>query len=113
MSKLPMSKLPMSKLPMSKLISLLLLSCLASGPAPAATRHAQTQHVVEVVDASSIAVRFIINGHAFTPVGGACSGWTAGDGVSLISGEWHGYCANAVLHNTTRGRTCETRCNSW
>jgi gentisate 1,2-dioxygenase len=67
---------------------------------------------VEVVDVSSIAVRFIINGHHFTPVSGACSGWTAGDGVSLLSGEWHGYCANAVFRNTTRGRTCETSCNT-
>ena len=105
---------------MSKLMSLLLLACVANGSAAAAdlgypsrARFAADRHVVEIVDASSFGVRFIINGHPFTPVSGACSGWTAGDGVSLISGEWHGYCAQAVIRNTTRGRTCETLCNTW
>lgn len=105
---------------MSKLISLFLLISVGNGAAAAAdlgyasrSRHAFDRHVVEIVDASSFGVRFIINGHAFTPVGGACSGWAAGDGVSLLSGEWHGYCSEAVIRNTTRRRTCETLCNTW
>ena len=105
---------------MSKLISLLLLTCVANGSAAAAdlgytprSPGGSGWHVVEIVDASTFGVAFIINGHRFTPVSGACSGWTAGDGVTLLSGEWHGYCANAVFRNTTRRRTCETLCNSW
>jgi hypothetical protein len=109
------------ELPMSKLISLLLLICVGtsagSGWAAAADQtprgYVRSRHVVEIVDASSFGVRFIINGHPFTPVSGACSGWAAGDGVSLISGDWHGYCADAVFRNTKRGRTCEALCNTW
>jgi hypothetical protein len=98
------------ELPMSKLISLPLLVCVGtsagSGWAAAADQTPRGY-------APSFGVRFIINGHPFTPVSGACSGWAAGDGVSLISGEWHGYCADAVFRNTKRGRTCETLCNTW
>lgn len=108
---------------MSKLIALFLLTCVGTsvgsgwaagadlGQAP--RRYVPSRHVVEIVDASSFGVRFIINGHPFTPVSGACSGWAAGDRVSLISGEWHGYCADAVFRNTRRGRTCEALCNTW
>ena len=113
----------MSKL-MSKPISLLLLTCVATGSAAAADlgytprgQYASGRHVVEIVDASTFGVAFIINGHInghrFAPVSGACSGWTAGDGVTLLSGEWHGYCAGAVFRNTTRRRTCATLCNTW
>jgi len=109
----------MSKL-MSKPISLLLLTWVATGSAAAADlgytprgQYAPGRHVVEIVDASTFGVAFIINGHRFAPVSGACSGWVAGDGVTLLSGEWHGYCAEAVFRNTTRRRTCETLCNTW
>lgn len=109
---------------MSKLTLLLLLTLFASEPAAAAeldgaapVRHrfalARERHVLEVVDASAFGVRFIINGHAFAVPSGTCPGWVAGDRVSLVAGEWHGYCATAVFHNATRGRSCDTWCNAW
>jgi hypothetical protein len=109
---------------MLKLTLLLLLTCLASEPAASAeldvatpVRHTfalpRERHVLEVVGVSAYGVRFIINGHAFAVANGACSGWVAGDRVSLVAGEWHGYCATAVFHNATRRRDCETWCNTW
>jgi hypothetical protein len=105
---------------MLKLTLLLLLTSFASEPAAATgapVRHifalSRERHVVEVVDVSSRGVRFIINGHGFAVANGACSGWTAGDRVRLVAGDWHGYCATAVFHNATRRRNCQTWCNAW
>ena len=106
---------------MSRPIALLLSSSLASGAAAAANAPvgqaysvAPARHVVEIVKVSGNgSLRFVINGHAFTAVSGACGGWTAGDRVGLTAGEWHGYCATAVLRNVTRRRSCEVLCSGW
>ena len=50
---------------------------------------------------------FIINGICFTGVSPACFGWTAGDRITLVAGDWHGHCLTAVFYNFRRHSTCE------
>jgi len=71
------------------------------------------RHVLEVVNFSSFGLKFLINGHYFSANPWECPGWVAGDHVTLLAGEWHGYCAVAVFHDVTRHRTCRMACNPW
>jgi len=71
------------------------------------------RHVLEVVNFSSFGLRFLINGHYFRANPWECPGWIAGDRVTLVAGEWHGYCATAVFHDLTRHRTCRMECDPW
>ena len=68
------------------------------------------RHVIEIVK-DAYSDRFIINGARFTAKVPACvSGWLAGERVHLLSGEPHGYCADAVVYNAMRHRACEMWC---
>jgi len=67
------------------------------------------RHVIEVVDGWG---RFIINGTRFTPADPRCATWTAGDRIAFLSGELHGYCVTATIHNISRRQTCEVACGS-
>jgi hypothetical protein len=71
------------------------------------------RHVLEVVNFSSFGLRFLINGHYFRANPLECPGWVAGDRVTLLEGEWHGYCATAVLYDLTRHRSCRVACDPW
>jgi len=53
---------------------------------------------------------FIINRAHFTAETAACLGWTAGDQIVLRSGDWHGYCAEAVFYNVSRHSSCAMWC---
>jgi hypothetical protein len=70
------------------------------------------RHVLEVVNFSSFGLRFLINGHYFSANPLECPGWVAGDRVTLVAGDWHGYCATAVFHDLTRHLTCRMACDS-
>jgi hypothetical protein len=82
-------------------------------PAPARYHFAlpPERHVLEVVNFSSFGLRFLINGHYFRANPWECPGWVAGDHVTLVAGDWHGYCATAVFHDLTRHRTCRVECD--
>jgi hypothetical protein len=88
---------------------------LSVGDAPARTyrvRHywrAVPQHVVEVA-IRPLGHQYIINGRYWTGTSNACFGWGPKQRVRMISGEWHGNCATAVIRNVTLGRTCEMIC---
>jgi hypothetical protein len=69
------------------------------------------RHVVEVVQ-PPYSGNFIINGIRFTGVSPACFGWTAGDRITLVAGDWHGHCLTAVFYNFRRHSTCETLCRA-
>jgi hypothetical protein len=71
------------------------------------------RHVLEKVDFSSFGLRFLINGHYFRASPSDCPGWVAGDRVTLLAGEWHGYCVTAVIHDLTRDRSCRVSCDPW
>ena len=83
-------------------------------PGPAPRYHfalPPERHVLEVVNFSSFGLRFLINGHYFRANPYECPGWVAGDQVTLVAGEWHGYCATAVFHDLTQHRTCRVACD--
>ena len=86
-------------------------------PAPHAYVHRfalpPERHVLEVVNFSSFGLRFLINGHYFRANPLECPGWIAGDRVTLVAGEWHGYCATAIFHDLTRHRSCRVECDPW
>jgi hypothetical protein len=71
------------------------------------------RRVLELVDFSSFGLRFLINGHYFRASPLDCPGWVAGDRVTLLAGEWHGYCATAVFHDLTSPRSCRVWCDPW
>ena len=112
---------------MSKALLALGLVILLSGTAPAAemsisntsairTKHRVVrfskvlpEHVVEV-SIHPPGQRYIINGAYWTGTSPACFGWAPKQRVSMIAGEWHGYCSTAIIRNVTLGRTCEFVC---
>ena len=66
-------------------------------------------HVIEQVR-NGISTDFVLNGAAFTGVDACALGWTAGDRIKLVHGDWHGDCDIAVFYNASRHRTCELAC---
>ena len=107
---------------MRKLLALLALVMLIAAPALAdgmfysRYRHhyhrhylPRARHVVEVVQPPWSA-NFIINGTHFTGFTPACFSWAAGERITLIAGDWHGYCSTAVFYNFRRHSTCHMWC---
>lgn len=103
----------------SIMIGAVALACVSFGQAIADESGAVRQrgavvvpehHVIEVSVDSPLPRRFIINGHVFTARSDTCLGWHAGHRVSMVSGDWHGWCYSAVFHNRTLRRDCEMYC---
>ncbi|MGP0091629.1 MAG: hypothetical protein ACLPKB_16950 [Xanthobacteraceae bacterium] len=67
------------------------------------------QHVIEQVR-NGISTDFVMNGTWFSGIGDCALGWTAGDRVRLLDGDWNGYCESASFYNASRRRTCELAC---
>jgi hypothetical protein len=104
----------MCKSMMSKSIFVLALAIMAGRPAFAAeyNRHMALRperHAIEVVH-PPYSGAFIINGANFTGRSAACWGWTAGDRVTLLAGDWHGSCIDAVFYNVKRHDACQVWC---
>jgi hypothetical protein len=108
-------------MPMSKSIFVFVLAILACRPALSADLSALSTErgrhvllrperlVIEVVR-PPYSGSFIINGANFTAKSAACSGWTAGDRITLLAGDWHGRCVDAVFHNVARHGACQMWC---
>jgi hypothetical protein len=99
---------------MSKSIFVFVLAILACRPALAAEhgRHVllrPERHVIELVR-PPYSGSYIINGAHFTAKSAACPGWTAGDRITLLAGDWHGRCVDAVFHNAARHGACQMWC---
>jgi hypothetical protein len=106
---------------MSKSIFVFVLAILACGPAHSADRSALSaehgrrmvqrpeRHVIELVR-PPYSGSYIINGANFTAKSAACSGWTAGDRITLLAGDRHGRCVDAVFHNVARHGACQMWC---
>jgi hypothetical protein len=101
------------RVPMSKWILVLLLAISACGPALSAERYRSMlrgeRHVVEVVR-PPYSGSYIINGARFTAESAACTGWNAGERITLSAGDWHGRCVDAVFYNVARHRACRMWC---
>jgi hypothetical protein len=67
------------------------------------------RHVVEGVR-PPWSNRFLINGRYFAATSPACASWLPGDRITLLAGDWHGYCEYAVFRNLRRGGTCTMAC---
>jgi hypothetical protein len=67
------------------------------------------RHVVEVVQ-PPYSGNFIINGHRFTGKTAACLRWAAGERITLLAGDWHGRCVDAVFYNFRLRSTCAMSC---
>lgn len=87
------------------------LAILASRPALAASRHMlpPDRHVIEVVR-PPFSGSYTINGANFTAKSAACWGWNAGERITLLAGDWHGRCVDAVFRNVARHHVCEMWC---
>ena len=64
------------------------------------------QHVIEQVR-NGISTDFVMNGTWFSGIDNCALGWTAGDRISLLDGDWHGNCESASFYNASRRLTCE------
>jgi hypothetical protein len=100
--------------PMSKSIIVFVLAILACRPALSAEhgRHLllrPERHVIEVVR-PPYGGSYIINGANFTAKSAACLRWTAGDRITLLAGDWHGRCVDAVFYNAARHGACQMWC---
>src|ERR1700730_1263258 len=96
---------------MSKSIFVFVLAILACRPALSAEHRRQMvlppeRHVIELVR-PPYSGSFIINGANFTAKSAACSGWRAGERITLLAGDWHGRCVDAVFHNLARRSACQ------
>jgi hypothetical protein len=67
------------------------------------------RHVIEIVS-PPYSTNFIINGARFTGMSPSCFGWTAGEPIRLIAGDWNARCVSAVFYNYTRRNRCEMMC---
>jgi len=103
---------------MSKSPAALFLLVLASQPAVSADLGAYAprgyllppaRHVIEIVR-PPYSGGFIINAAAFTAKTPACRDWEAGERVTLLAGDWHGRCTDAVFYNVVRHRSCAMWC---
>jgi hypothetical protein len=98
---------------MFKSIFVFVLAILACRPALAAEygRHVRLppeRHVIELVR-PPYSGSFIINGAYFTAKS-ACPAWSAGDRITLLAGDWHGRCVDAVFRNAARRNACQMWC---
>jgi len=82
-------------------------------PALARERHAvpAERHVIEVVRPPH-GGSYIINGAYFTAKSATCSSWNAGDRITLLAGDWHGHCIDAVFRNAAHRGACQMWCGS-
>jgi hypothetical protein len=55
---------------------------------------------------------FIINGTNFAARSPACLSWVAGERITLLAGDWHGYCVSATFYNVTRHQACQMWCGT-
>lgn len=104
---------------MSKSLAALFLAVLASHPAVSADLGAHARrplsllppgrHVIEIVR-PPYSGSFIINAAAFTAKTPACWNWEAGERVTLLAGDWHGRCIDAVFYNVARHHSCAMWC---
>jgi hypothetical protein len=104
---------------MSKSLAALCLAILACQPALSAdlgvrahggmTPLPPERHVIEIVR-PPYSGSFIINAAAFTAKTPACRNWAAGERVTLLSGDWHGRCVDAVFYNFVHRRSCAMWC---
>jgi hypothetical protein len=99
---------------MFKSIFVFVLAILACRPAFSAEhyRHMRLppeRHVVELVR-PPYSGSYIINSAYFTAKSAACSSWTAGDRITLLAGDWHGRCIDAVFYNVARRSACQMWC---
>jgi hypothetical protein len=67
------------------------------------------RHVIEGVRPPGSNI-FLINGRYFAAASPACAYWLPGDRITLLAGDWHGYCDIAVFRNLRRGGTCTMWC---
>jgi hypothetical protein len=67
------------------------------------------RHVIEQVR-NGISTDFVMNGTWFSGIDDCALGWTAGDRISLLDGDWHGNCESASFYNASRRLTCELAC---
>jgi len=65
------------------------------------------RHVIEGVRWPGSGV-FLINGRYFASP--ACPHWAAGERITLIAGDWHGYCETATFYNFRRRAACTMWC---
>jgi hypothetical protein len=99
---------------MSRSIFVFMLAILACQPAFAAEHHRHMllrpeRHVIELVR-PPYSGSFIINNATFTAKSAPCSDWTAGERITLLAGDWHGFCVDAVFYNAARHRACQMWC---
>ena len=67
------------------------------------------RHVIEGVRPPGSPV-FLINGRYFTAASPSCMRWLPNERITLLAGDWHGYCDTAVFRNLSRGGTCTMWC---
>ena len=98
---------------MSRWVLDLVLAILACRPVLAAERYRPKllpeRHVIEVAR-PPYSGSYIINGARFTAETAACTGWNAGERITLLAGDWHGRCVDAVFNNVARHRACRMWC---
>jgi hypothetical protein len=105
---------------MPKSILVALLAILACQPAVAADyrpaisaeygwRLPPERHVIEIVR-PPYSGSFVINHATFIAKTPVCWDWTAGERVTLLAGDWHGQCYDAVFYNVARHRSCAMWC---
>jgi hypothetical protein len=98
---------------MSKWILVFVLAILTCRPALSAGRHwpnlPPERHVIELVR-PPYSGSYIINGARFSAETAACAVWNAGERITLLAGDWHGRCGDAVFYNVMRHRACRMWC---
>jgi hypothetical protein len=67
------------------------------------------RHVLEGIHPPGSNI-FLINGRYFAAASPACARWLPGDRITLLAGDWHGYCEVAVFRNLRQGGTCTMWC---
>jgi hypothetical protein len=89
------------------------LAVLVCEPALARDRHTlpRERHVIEAAR-PPYSGSYIINGAYFTAKSAACSFWNAGERVTLLAGDWHGRCVDAVFRNAAHRSACEMWCGA-
>jgi hypothetical protein len=105
--------LPMSRSILLPTILLGALAVMVCWPALARDRHALPpgRQVIEVARPPHSG-SYIINGAYFTAKSAACSSWNSGDRITLLAGDWHGHCIDAVFRNAAHRSACQMWCGS-